>query len=250
LGLDVAAVVRQTRVMSAAMSRIAETIGDEVVAGLAEARREGVSDDEIAEGLTQWIDPERMEKLLGYFYRRQLRAALWRKLAVPGAPLGDHTETVGFVDLVRFTAITEEIAEDELDALISRFEEVAHDVITGNGSRMVKMIGDEVMFVADDPFEGTKVALELVEAYADDPQLPTARAGVATGGVLARDGDYYGPVVNLASRIVDVARPGHVVTSEALHDALSDHEGLIWRRVPPKRLKGIGLTRLWSVRRG
>jgi adenylate cyclase len=67
--------------------------------------------------------------------------------------------------------------------------------------------------------------------------------------VLSREGDYFGPVVNLASRVVDVARPESVVASESLHDRLASDPEFAWRRLPSKRLKGIGWSRLWSVRR-
>ena len=249
LGAPLEVVVRETRVMNAAVSRAAEAIADDVAGILRTARELGLSDDEAAEWLTRTIDVERFARVMGYFLRRQLRAALWRKLALPADQANHITLTVGFVDLVRFTAITEEVPEEELDLLVTRFEEVAHERITDNGGRMVKMIGDEVMFVADDPATGIGIALDLVDAYSADEQLPSARAGVAYGGVLSRDGDYFGPVVNLASRIVDVARPNTVVTSESLHDVLAEHEGLVWRRLPPKRLKGIGRTALWLVRR-
>jgi adenylate cyclase len=247
-GLPLESVVRQTRIMNAAVSRTAEAISDEAVLALRTMREAGVSDAQAADWMRQTLDVERFEHLLGYFFRRQLRAALWRKLAVPADKLGDTSLTVGFVDLVRFTALTEDVEEDELEALVTRFEDVAHEGITGNGGRMIKMIGDEVMYVTDDPLAGIRIAATLVEAYATDERLPPARAGIASGSVLSRDGDYFGPVVNLASRIVDIARPNAVVTSDVVHDQLADNPDLTWRRLPPKRLKGIGMAWLWSVR--
>jgi adenylate cyclase len=248
-GTPIDSVIRQTRVMNASVSRIAESLADEAVAGVQALRQAGASDTEVKEALRSIIAPERFEKLMGYFLRRHMRAALWRKLATPASELGHASLAVGFVDLVRFTAITEEVAEDELDALVSRFGDVAQDRIARSGGRMVKMIGDEVMFVADDAAAGTLIALDLVDAYASDEHLPSARAGVAWGEVLSREGDYFGPVVNLASRSVDVARPESVVASDSLHDRLVEDPRFSWRRMPPKRLKGIGLARLWSVRR-
>jgi len=65
--------------------------------------------------------------------------------------------------------------------------------------------------------------------------------------VLARDGDYYGPVVNLAARIVDVARPHRVVVSDTMKETLAGSEMFVFHRIPPKRLKGIGRSMLWAV---
>jgi adenylate cyclase len=239
----------QARITSSALARIADAESDDLVRSVTAARQDGLDDEATAELIAARLDYDEVARLFDHAHRLQLRAALWRKLAVPADQVNHATLTIGFVDLVRFTAITEEVAEEELDALVTRFEEVAHDRITDNGGRMIKMIGDEVMFVADDPAQGIGIALDLVEAYSNDEQLPSARAGVAYGGVLTRDGDYFGPVVNLASRIVDVARPDSVVTSEVMQELLVDHEGLAWRRLPPKRLKGIGRTSLWLVRR-
>jgi adenylate cyclase len=155
---------------------------------------------------------------------------------------------VGFVDLVRFTALTEQVAEDELTRVVSRFEELSHEVVVAHRGRVVKMIGDAVMYVSDDSTEAVLTATGLVEAYADDDLLPPARAGIASGPMLARGGDYFGPVVNLASRIVDVARPNSVVCSEEVHDSLAADDRFDWRRLPRMKLKGIGWTTLWRLR--
>ena len=237
--------VHQTRVTSAAMARIAEQSTDDIERLLHELREQEVPEEEAVRLLLSVFQVERFEKLLWYMFRRQLRASVWRRLAEPGP--GAPT-TVGFVDLVRFAAVTENVADDELERLILRFEEVAYDAIVDGGGRMVKMIGDAVMFVADDPARATVVAIDLVDAYARDDLLPPARAGLALGRVLARDGDYFGPPVNLAARIVDVARPSRVVVSDELHDALPTGR-FSFRRLPPKRLRGMGHPPLWAAAR-
>jgi adenylate cyclase len=239
------ATVHQTRVMSAAMARIAEQSTDDVADVLGALRAQGVSDDEIARLMVTAFQLDRFEQLLWYMFRRQWRAAAWRRLARPAQ--ATSPVAVGFVDLVRFAAVTEEVADEELEQLILRFEDVAHDAITEGGGRVVKMIGDAVMFVADDPEQATLIAIDLVDAYAHDRLLPPARAGLAVGTVLARDGDYFGPTVNLAARIVDIARPSRVVVSDELHHALVSSDRLAFQRLPPKRLKGIGRSTLWAA---
>ena len=241
--------VRQTRVMSAAMARISERVTDDVEATFAELRRQGRTDREIAGFAIEVFDTESLENLMWYLFRRQFRASVWRRLARPLVEGAAPPMVVGFVDLVRFAAITEQVADDELERLIDRFEEVAHDAVTEGGGRIVKMIGDAVMYVADDPVHAVTVALDLVDAYSDDDLVPPARAGLAYGTALGREGDYYGPIVNLAARIVDIARPSTVVISDDLHSTIAEAEGFSFRRLPAKRLKGIGHPHLWSVAR-
>jgi len=183
------AVVRQTRVVSAAMARIAEQSTDQLVAQIRAMREGGVSEDGTAQLLIDSLDVPRYEQFLWYMFKRQFRAAAWRRLADPAQAGGRSPAVVGFVDLVRFAALTEKVAEDELDRLITRFEDVAFTAIADAGARVVKTIGDEVMFVADDPEAATLMAVDLVDAYATDDLLPPARAGLALGPVLARDGD-------------------------------------------------------------
>ncbi|MGD0593141.1 MAG: adenylate cyclase regulatory domain-containing protein [Acidimicrobiales bacterium] len=243
---DMNEIVYQTRMMAASLSRVAEVVSDNVVANLQAHIRAGMSEEEIVRGLSG-PDAKDIDRLIGYVYRRQLQAALWRKLADPGQIGGPLIATVGFVDLVRFTAVTEDIAEEQLGELIDRFETIVYDRVTDSGGRVVKMIGDEVMFVADEADQATAIAVDLVRTFHDDESVPQARAGLAHGPVLSHGGDFFGPVVNLASRIVDVARPSTVVVSQDIHDVLADRPEFCWRRLPPKRLKGIGRTTLFAV---
>jgi adenylate cyclase len=121
---------------------------------------------------------------------------------------------VGFVDLVGSTTMSRRLSMRELAATVDRFEEVSHQVATNRGGRVVKFIGDEVMFVTSDADSACDIALALVEAFDDDTKL-TPRGGIAFGAMLDRCGDYYGPVVNLAARLGELAVPREVlVTSE------------------------------------
>ena len=244
-GVPLEDVIYQTRVTAAALSRVAEVSSDVLVEEINQLRESGLTDSQIGEALSSRGQTE-FDRLIGYFYRRQLEAALWRKIANPEH--SGHPElTIGFVDLVRFTAITEDIADEELGELVDRFEMMVHDTVTGHSGRVVKMIGDEAMFVANAAGDAVDIALSLVRAFAESDAVPPARAGLAEGTVLAHGGDYFGPTVNLAARAVDVARPSTVVVSEAVHDSLADRADLKWRRLPSKRLKGIGRVALWAV---
>jgi adenylate cyclase len=105
-----------------------------------------------------------------------------------------------------------------LSAFLRDFEGRAYDVATAAGARVAKLIGDEVMFVAADPAAACVAANGLMSRVeCDDDVVP--RGGVAYGDVLVRGGDYYGAVVNLASRLVDEAVPGEVLVTADLVEA-------------------------------
>lgn len=190
--------------------------------------------------------------LIEYAWRRHLQAAGRQAMLVragPGGAFPSVEMAVGFADLVGYTVLSQQASDEELAEVVGRFEAVAHEVITSMGGRLVKMIGDEAMFVVADASQGVRIGVELADAYAGDELLTDVRVGLATGPLLAREGDYYGPVVNLASRVVNIARPGTVLVSEPVHDALADEGGLVWKPLRPRSLKDIGRVRLWAVTR-
>jgi adenylate cyclase len=229
-----------TRVLASSAARVAEA----QVEGLVEPTPD---DDERSFDL----EAEALGSTPRFFdhvWRRQLQAAA-RRARYRMAPGGTSPVAVGFADLVGFTALSSTLDEDELADVVDRFTELAYDKVALAGGRVVKTVGDEVMFATDEPGAGAQLALELVAAYADDHDLPDVRVGLAWGPALARDGDLFGPTVNLAARIVAIARPRSVVVSPEVHDALAETPGLAWRGLRPRRLKDIGRIPLWVLSR-
>ncbi len=145
---------------------------------------------------------------------------------------------VGFVDLVGFTPLALHTAPSRLLQLISDFELKAFEVASAHGGRIVKHIGDEVMFVALDAGAGCAIARDITAAYAEGIE---PRAGVAFGEVITRHGDYYGSVVNLASRLAELAVPREVLVDEAT--ALSARDAFVFRPAGHRQLKGFDGTR-------
>jgi adenylate cyclase len=148
-------------------------------------------------------------------FRAHIETAIRRLRAsrVPGS-VDLVQRTVGFVDLVGFTSLSRRQSARELAELLLRFEGLAHDITVARDGRLVKLIGDEAMFVAIEPAAACDIALTLVEQVAEDRAV-TPRGGLGSGPVLSRGGDYYGPVVNQAARIAELAVPGEVlVTAE------------------------------------
>jgi adenylate cyclase len=123
---------------------------------------------------------------------------------------------VGFADLVDYTRSAQASTPTELAAAIGRFESLAGEIVARHAGRVVKLIGDEVMFAAERPAQAAAVAFELIDALGADPQMPRVRIGLAAGPVISHQGDYFGNVVNLAARLVKAAQPGEVLASESL----------------------------------
>ncbi|MDA8276320.1 MAG: hypothetical protein M0029_13255 [Actinomycetota bacterium] len=254
LGLvDADGAVQTARVIGSSMARIAEAetmpgstpilvpSGDSVLDADQFARNAGAS-------------LPAMARLLEYVWRRHLQAATRRAMLLRARGAGERVSpdlVVGFADMVGYTLLSQHLRYEELAAVVSRFEEVAHDTVTACGGRVVKMIGDEAMFVVEDPVSAADVGLALAEVYADDELLSDVRVAMAIGPVLVQDGDFYGPVVNLASRMVGIARPGTVLVSDELHDALEavpDHPFRL-RALRPRMVKDIGRVQIWRVAR-
>jgi adenylate cyclase len=248
VGDDYENLVQIVRVVAGSLAKIAEVESD-ALAGAVRARRQaGVPDDEIATEVTQSLDWSRLSRLIDYALRLQLRASTRRKLtAADPETVGAEDLAVGFVDLVGYTALSQELDPEHLAALVTRFEELAYDTVAEHGGRVVKTIGDEVMFVAGDISSAARIALRLTERSAVDELLPDARSGLAAGSVLAQEGDYYGPVVNLASRLVELARPGTVLASADVRDALADDPTFVWHRLRSRRIRDIGRVEVWAL---
>jgi adenylate cyclase len=145
--------------------------------------------------------------------------------------------TVCFADLVEFTRLGEEIPAEELGLVAGRLEEMA-SAVAEPPVRLVKTIGDAVMFICTEPEPMLRASLALIAAAeAEGDEFPLLRAGLACGAVLPQSGDYYGRPVNLASRITGVARPGSVVVDSAVKEAAGDD--FAYTYIGERRLKGI-----------
>jgi adenylate cyclase len=143
---------------------------------------------------------------------------------------------VGFADMVEFTRTTRELSPSELTDLIDQFQAVTAEVVTRQHGRVVKHIGDEVLYTAEEPAAGAEIAVELMERLADIDTAPELRIGMAVGPVVTRFGDVYGEVVNVAARLTDHGPPGRILVDRHLAAALGTlAEVLHLDRVAPRR---------------
>jgi adenylate cyclase len=238
-------VVQLTRVIGQSVARVADAQATVAAARLERAAGGHAAVPDLVARI-EVLAPS-LEQFLGYVWRRHLVAALRRLSATPSA--ADRTLTVGFADLVGFTAMSQALDTHELARMVERFEATAYEHIPERGGRIVKMIGDEVMFAVDDAAFAADIAIALVEAHARDAALPDVRVGLASGPVLAWEGDLFGPIVNLASRLVNLARPASVLVADDLGERLRDDPRFELRHLRAVNLHGIGRVRSWVLRR-
>ena len=131
----------------------------------------------LLDGLTERLDP---------ILRRQMLQAVerTRRTSIDMTERFQYRYAVGFVDLVGFTALSGNMGAAELSTFMGRFEGEAHDVATTAGARVVKLIGDEVMFVSDDPAAACRAGSELMRGYGAEHDEVLPCGGLAYGDVL------------------------------------------------------------------
>jgi class 3 adenylate cyclase len=201
-------ILQFTRVLGSAMAMVAE--GSLSVFGrqLADQEHPPVGDEYVLAAFDALESFRIVPDVLGIVAKLQFDLATDRLNGEPGQM---RVATIGFVDLTDSTKATEMLGSHAMAPALTRFEEWAAELAVANGGRVVKYIGDEVMFLSPDLPAAARVATELLERVRNDEVLRSARAGLAHGPLLSRDGDWYGSTVNLASRLVDRAKPDTVL---------------------------------------
>jgi adenylate cyclase len=245
----------QGAVEPAVILQLARTTG-QALARHAEAQVAAASDRLGRLGSTESLWPvtealvPTFERFIVHVWRRHLLASVLRESAsAAGVAETGRTLVVGFADLVGFTALSQQLDERELAALVDRFEALVFEHVPEHRGRVVKMIGDEAMFATEEAVDAAEIALALVDAHRAEASLPDLRVGLAMGPTLSWEGDLLGPTVNRASRVVGVARAATVLASSEVGEALRDHDGFAVRELRAIKLRGIGRVRLSVLRR-
>ena len=201
---------------------------------------------------------ELLSRQLTYVWRRHMASILGRTDAEvstrgredTGPDLYPLIRSLGFVDIVSFTQRAQGMSKAALTHMLEDFENTARDVITSRGARVVKTIGDAVMYIADDLLVAAEVVTALVDELQAGPDMILVRASLVQGRVVSRSGDVFGPPVNLASRLVGTAEPGGIRMDEATAMAIASGPGADRYRVQSCHevvAKGLGNITPWSL---
>ncbi len=249
-------ILRMARLNGTAFSRLAEAqmvlvdeALEELVPGgglLKPAERlglefEAIKDDQGESRL------EMIEQTLIYVWRRHFLAAMGRWLVDDS----DSTElAVGFADLSGFTKFSETVESDVLALVVDAFEKTVFDVVSLHEGRIIKLIGDEVMFVHESFDAAVDIVLEVKDRLADIDPMPPLHSGLAYGQTVALGGDIFGPTVNLAARLTSVARGGSIMMSQSDATKVNEREDLKIKNVGRGfTFRGIGSTKVAVIER-
>lgn len=243
LGIDPEQLLTVVRVLAEGLSNAAEVMRS---AALGPVLYPGVSELEIAKGSQKLVSMA--APLLGPMIEDMLLLQLRHAAETDavnaserraGAPLpGARMVACAFADLVGFTRLGEELPPEGIELLANRLADLARDVAVAP-VRLIKTIGDAVMFVSTDAAALLDVMLALIDATEADELLPQLRVGVAYGPAVSRAGDWFGSPVNLASRVTSVARPGSVLVAATAHEQIGDDARFHWSYAGDRRLRGI-----------
>jgi adenylate cyclase len=253
----IASIVEKGVVRPESEASVARSLG-QVMARLADWQTSLLSDfdsledvpDDVTEATVQVAGDlvPMIEQLQSYVWRRHLVAAAARILPVAADDPASDSMVAGFADIVGFTSLSRSASEKDLAALVERFESVTAGVIAEHGGRVVKTIGDEVLFVVKQPAQAARIALALNGWHEKEEGFPQLRVGMAHGRVISWLGDVYGPIVNVASRLTTVARPGTIVVDRDLAAALQDDDGCTLRRLRRVSVRGYSRLEPWVLR--
>lgn len=251
--LDFDMAVRLTRAVGHTMARLADWQVSTLSERVEQLERAGQgTGSRLSTGLefVRAIEPP-FEQLMMYAWRRHLAAAVGRveALGASDADLHTQTGTVGFADLVSFTQLSAGIDQDELAGVVEGFESLCSDLVAARGGRVIKTLGDSILFVAANPRVGVDIASDVVEQLGANPVLPDVHVGLATGRILTRLGDVFGSPVNLASRLTGVARRNRVICDVATADALRNVPGYSQRRLTERAVRGFGMVHPVAIKR-
>jgi adenylate cyclase len=228
-----------TQTMGVACARIGQAAVEVFLVHVAEDLRGASEEEQVAAYEVAALAFNTLPPVLERLFRLHSQRAVdrWRVQRDADLPFDVQSLAVGFVDLVGFTESTEDISPHELAELVGQFETGAHAAVTSHGGEVVKLIGDEVMFVADTATDACEVALALFAAFAEAGVTP--RGGIALGPIVVRSGDYYGPTVNLAARLAAAAAPDEVLVTEAVRAGAGERTAARLEPAGRRVLKGF-----------
>jgi len=171
----------------------------------------------------------------------------------------DHTQvarafrTIVFTDLKGSTSLLQEVGESVYLGLLAEHDLIIRRSLVTWRGREVKHTGDGIMASFEDTANALECALAIQDGF-DARMSDTAtrellvRIGIAAGEPVDHNDDLFGSTVNLASRICDASQPGHILTSDLVHE-MGIKRGFAFGQGQDIELKGFGAVRVFELER-
>ena len=167
---------------------------------------------------------------------------LWNKPAAESVEK-DKLVTVLFTDLVGSTKMTQERGDAGAQQVLRKHNEIVRNALAKYQGVEVKHTGDGIMARFSVTSNAVEGALSMQEAFAShnqtNPDLPVSvRVGINTGEPIQEEGDIFGTTVQLAARICDKGKSGHVMTSNVVRELCAGRQ-IRFEDCGPFDLKGV-----------
>ncbi len=166
----------------------------------------------------------------------------------------DAERSILFADIVDSTRLYERLGDEEARRILGEAMRRLSRVAVDNRGTVIKTIGDEVMCTFEDPNEAASAARDMqeeLEEYTATARLTVqlnAHIGLHHGEVIHDDGDVFGDAVNVAARLVSLAKPREIITTEATLALLRPDEQIRAHFTDQTALKGKnGQVKLYEL---
>ncbi|HUI89050.1 MAG TPA: adenylate/guanylate cyclase domain-containing protein [Anaerolineales bacterium] len=162
------------------------------------------------------------------------------------ATLPTGTVTFLFTDIEGSTRLWEKHPEAMKTAL-ARHDAILRETIEGHHGHIIKTTGDGVHAVFGTALDSVLAALNAQQTFTAEkwdeikPHYVKVRFGLHTGEAEARAGDYYGPTLNRAARLMSIGHGGQILLSTVTADLVREHlsDGTSLRDLGEHRLKDL-----------
>ena len=248
-GLDLDTGMRLARAVGQNVARMSDWQVAAITSRVESAEAGDATEEQVTAGTRRAAETVAgaLEDVLVYAWHQHLAAAV-RRLDGAGEPEEMQSVTVGFADLVAFSALSNELDSARLGELVEIFESRCADVVAAHDGRMIKTLGDSVLFVADRAVRAMDIAGGIVDVIGADRRLPDISIGLASGPVITKLGDVFGPPVNLAARLTALARRNRILVDRATVARLPA-EDFDFLPLTAREIRGVGLVEPVAVRR-
>ena len=146
-----------------------------------------------------------------------------------------------FADIAGSARLYSQLGDDRAEYLISARLAIMCNITSCNNGRVIKKIGDEIMcrFASAEDAALAATEMHVKKVTSDDSAPLDIRIGLHYGNIIEKDNDIFGDAVNIAARMVAIAKASQSITTESFIQQLGSHARSKTRLFDKARIKGI-----------